>query len=423
MDLNNKVTCLILAGGQGSRLYPLTQKRSKPAVPIGGKFRLIDIPVSNCLHSGIRHIWILTQFISESLHRHISTSYRLDPYSRGFISVLAASQGVENKSWYQGTADAVRKNLSYLQDAYDHVMILSGDHLYRMDYSQFIRFHLDNDADISMSVIPVDRERVPELGIMKVDEDNLVTDFIEKPKDESTIDQFLAPESMLNEPHSSGKTHLASMGIYIFKKEVIFDLMKNFDHEDFGSEVIPHAIKTMKVVAYPYQDYWEDIGTIRSFFDAHISMTRAVPEFNFYDPIKPIYTGANFLPAAKVNGANIVSSLVSEGSIIDTSQIHDSVIGVRSIIRKNCTLDRVIMMGADSYETKEEQSVQGEPAMGLGENCVVKNAILDKNVKIGNNVRLINKDEIKEGEIDGIVIRDGIIVVPKGYIIPDNFIL
>jgi glucose-1-phosphate adenylyltransferase len=272
--MNANVTSIILAGGQGSRLHPLTQSRSKPAVPIGGKFRLIDIPISNCLHHGIRTIWVLTQFASESLHRHIFQSYRLDAFSGGFVSVLAASQTVDNKGWYQGTADAVRKNLANFHEAGDMVLLLSGDHLYRMDFSQIIQFHQAHKADISLSVIPVPRSDVPELGVLKMDANHRVLDFIEKPKDESVIKDFEIPQE-IRKPLPSGKeaTHVGSMGIYLFNKKVLFDVLSEFDYDDFGKQIIPAAMHKYKVYAYPFTGYWEDIGTIRAFFDAHMAMT------------------------------------------------------------------------------------------------------------------------------------------------------
>lgn len=425
---DNRVTVIILAGGQGSRLYPLTKTRSKPAVPIGGKFRLIDIPISNSLHSGYRHIWIVTQFASESLHRHIFSTYRLDSFAKGFISILAASQTADDTSWYQGTADAVRKNLRFFENAYSNILILSGDHLYRMDYKKFLDFHLEHDAGISISVIPITRDRVPELGIMKIDNSSQITDFKEKPSDQETIDQFMIPDAIrANYKKTIGlndnQTHLASMGIYLFKKELLFDLLISNNYLDFGKEIIPLALKKEKVFAYPFTGYWEDIGTIGAFFDAHISLTREIPEFNFYDEDKPIFSHPRFLPAAKINAAQIESSIISEGSIIDRSFIRDCVIGVRSIIRKNCVLERVVVMGNDYYEHGNQNMSDQTIPLGIGENSVIKNAILDKNVRIGTNVHLINRDGVSEGERDDILIKNGIIVLPKSTSIPSNTVI
>ncbi|NLP02446.1 MAG: glucose-1-phosphate adenylyltransferase [Fibrobacter sp.] len=421
--MSRSVTSIILAGGQGRRLHPLTQSRSKPAVPIGGKFRLIDIPISNCLHHGIRTIWVLTQFASESLHRHIFQTYRLDTFAGGFVSVLAASQTVDSKGWYQGTADAVRKNISNFRMTGENVLLLSGDHLYRMDFNRFLEFHNANDADISLSVVPVERSKVRELGIMKLDSQFRVSDFVEKPVDDAVVDEFVIPEELRTKKEFSGagpeKTHVGSMGIYLFKKKVLFDILGKYDYDDFGKQIIPAAISNYRVFAYPFTGYWEDIGTTKAFFDAHIDMTKPVPPFNFYDQQKPIFTHARYLPAAKINGSTINSSIVCEGSMIQDATISDSVIGLRSVIRPGSKLSRVIFMGADFYE-KERNDGHG---LGIGHNCVIENAILDKDVRIGDDVQLVNREGIKNGERDGIVIRDGIIVVPKSAQIPSGYIL
>ena len=419
--MDRKVTSIILAGGQGTRLHPLTQSRSKPAVPIGGKFRLIDIPISNCLHHGIRTIWVLTQFASESLHRHIFQSYRLDAFSGGFVSVLAASQTPDNKGWYQGTADAVRKNLANFSQASDEVLLLSGDHLYRMDFTKFIDFHRSRKADITLSVMPVPRTQVPELGILKLDNEYRVLDFVEKPSDKKIIDSFEMPRE-LQTRHESGMegTHVGSMGIYLFNKKVLFDCLSQYPFDDFGKQIIPKAMKDYRVFGYPFQGYWEDIGTISAFFEAHMAMTSQNPPFNFYDEKNPIFTNARFLPAAKISGSNIDSSIICEGSMIENAKISNSVVGVRSIIRDGSHLSRVVLMGADSYES--EPPVSG-PAMGIGQNCHIRNAIIDKDVRIGDGAVLINKDSIKNGERDGIVIHDGIIIVPKGTRVPARYVL
>jgi len=425
---NSQVTSIILAGGQGTRLRPLTESRSKPAVPIGGKFRLIDIPISNCLHHDIRHICVLTQFASESLHRHIFQTYRLDNFSKGFVSVLAASQtldGKENKKgsdkeeWYEGTADAVRKNLSNFKQAGDIVMLLSGDHLYRMDFTKFINFHIDNKADITLSVVPVPRSQVNELGVLKMDSNYRVKNFVEKPKDEDVITDFEIPTSLREKCEGEEKTHVGSMGIYLFNKKVLFDILEKYDYNDFGKQIIPAAIDSCNVYAYPFTGYWEDIGTIKAFFDAHISLTSKNPPFNFYDEENPIFTHARFLPAARFSGSNIDTSIICEGSMIDKAVISDSVIGVRSVIRNGSKLARVIFMGADYFEPDTAKG----PNLGIGKNCNIKNAILDKDVRIGDDVQLINVNNIQDGEKDGITIRDGIIVVPKGMTVPSGYIL
>ncbi|MDG5816340.1 glucose-1-phosphate adenylyltransferase [Chitinispirillales bacterium ANBcel5] len=413
-----QITSIILAGGQGRRLHPLTKARSKPAVPIGGKFRLIDIPISNCLHHGIRQIWVLTQFASESLHRHIFQTYRMDNFSKGFVSVLAASQTLDSKGWYQGTADAVRKNLTNFRQSGENILLLSGDHLYRMDFHNFLKFHQEHEADISLSVVPVERSKVSELGIMKMDANYKVLDFVEKPKDDSVIDNFELP-LQLRPPKDNGsdeeRSHVGSMGIYLFKKQVLIDLLDKYDFDDFGKQIIPAAISNYNVAAYPFSGYWEDIGTIKAFFDSHISLTTPNSPFNFYDQEKPIFTHARFLPAAKISGSSIDSSIVCEGSMIENATIADSVIGVRSVIRKGCNLSRVIFMGADYYDE--------HGTMGIGKNCRIENAILDKDVHIGDDVNLTNVENIQNGERDGIIIRDGIIAVPKGMHVPSGYTL
>jgi glucose-1-phosphate adenylyltransferase len=417
---DSRVTSIILAGGQGSRLYPLTAARSKPAVPIGGKFRLIDIPVSNCLNHGIRHVWILTQFASESLHRHIFQTYRLDYFSKGFVSILAASQSTEGEGWYKGTADAVRKNLRNLSHASETILLLSGDHLYRMDFEKFINFHYENKADLTLSVIPVPRSQVKELGILKMDPKYRVLDFVEKPDDDAQIEDFAIPPELRQKAgkNEAEKTHVGSMGIYLFNKKVLMDVLEKFDYDDFGKQIIPAAINSCNVYAYPFNGYWEDIGTIRAFFDAHIALTAVSPPFNFYDQDKPIFTRARFLPAAKFGGSLIDSSIVCEGSIIGDAAISESVIGVRSIVGDKTRLSRVILMGADYYSNEE-----GGGTLGIGKNCRISNAIIDKDVFIGNGVRLENSRNIKDGEQDGIVIKDGIIVVPKKTRVPDGYVL
>ena len=417
-----RVTSIILAGGQGSRLQPLTKARSKPAVPIGGKFRLIDIPISNCLNHGIRQIWVLTQFASESLHRHIFQTYRLDQFSRGFVTILAASQTPDGKGWYQGTADAVRKNLINFRRAGETILLLSGDHLYRMDFEKFINFHYEKKADITLSAMPVQRAVVNELGILKMDSNYKVLDFVEKPGDEKIIADFEIPAE-LREPvkgRAAAKTHMGSMGIYLFNKEVLFDILSKYDHQDFGKEIIPAAISNCNVYAYPFNGYWEDIGTIKAFFDAHMALTTKNPPFNFYDQNKPIFTRARFLPAAKINSAAIHSSIICEGAIIsEGAVITESIVGVRSVIGNGTNLSRVVLMGADVYQSENDDN---DP-IGIGKNCRIRNAIIDKDVSIGDDVTLTNEQNIQNAEQDGIVIRDGIICVPKGLRVPSGYVL
>ncbi|HID38050.1 MAG TPA: glucose-1-phosphate adenylyltransferase [Calditrichaeota bacterium] len=422
------LTAVILGGGRGSRLDPLTRMRAKPAVPIGGKFRLIDIPMSNCLHSGVRNIFILTQFNTESLHRHIYNTYRFDYFSKGFVRILAAQQTSDNQDWYQGTADSVRKNLRFLNTVDDHIIILSGDHLYRMDYRDFFKHHLDSDADITIAVKPVNRQEASEFGILKVNDKLRITDFVEKPYQDEVLDAYQTSPSLFARFHleAHGRTHLASMGIYIFKKEALFDVLSNNIKEDFGKEVIPHNLKRKKVFAYFFDGYWEDIGTMRAFFEAHFGLTKPVPQFNFYDEDYPFYTHARFLPASKIYNCQIHQSLISEGSILLGSIIEHSVVGIRAFIDEGTYVQRAIIMGNSYYETINDHNnnkEKGVPNLGIGNNCIIRNAIIDMDCKIGNHVQLINKDNLQESDSELFAIRDGIIIIPKGTVIPAHTII
>ena len=423
-----KVITIILAGGQGSRLYPLTKKRSKPAVPIAGRFRLIDFPISNCLHSGLRKIFILTQFSSESLHRHIFLTYRFDNFSKDFITILSATQTLESPDWYQGTADAVRQNLRFLRTEGDLVLILSGDHLYRMDYRKFIDFHLEQNADISISVYPVPYDRAPEFGVMNAEEIGRISEFHEKPEEPSLLDNTKVDEKVFKQFHleAAGRTHLASMGIYLFKWEVLNELLSTTTFEDFGREVIPSALDKYKVYAYFFDGYWKDIGTIRSFFEAHLDLVQLLPQFNFYDENRLIFSHARFLPGSKITYSEVHNSILCEGSIIDRAKIFQSIIGIRTRIGENSMIERAVIMGADFFESEKEFSQNkkvGIPDVGIGKNCGVRNAIIDKNVRIGNEVRLINSRNISDEDTENYVIRDGIIVIPKNAVIPDGTVI
>jgi len=424
----SKVITIILAGGQGSRLYPLTKKRSKPAVPIAGRFRLIDFPISNCIHSGLRRIFLLTQFSSESLHRHIFLTYRFDSFSKDFITILSASQTLESPDWYQGTADAVRQNLRFLRTEGEMVLILSGDHLYQMDYRKFIDFHLDKNADISISVYPVHYEMAPEFGVMKVEENGKISEFHEKPKEPSLLDSTKVDEKVFKQFHldAAGRTHLASMGIYLFNWEVLKDLLSNTSYEDFGREVIPAALNKFNVYAYFFDGYWKDIGTIRSFFEAHLDLLQPLPQFNLYDEDRMIFSHARFLPGSKIMFSEVQNSILCEGSIIERARINQSIIGIRSRIGENSVIERAVVMGADFFESVEEiarNKAEGIPNVGIGKNCEVRNTIVDKNVRIGSNVKLINSRNINEEDTEGYVIEDGIIVIPKNAIIPDDTVI
>jgi len=420
------VLAVILGGGRGARLYPLTKFRSKPAVPIGGKFRLIDIPISNCLHWNIRKIMVLTQFNTASLHRHIAQSYRFDGFSDGFLQILAAQQTIEDSNWYQGTADAVRKNIHYIKhQKADTVVILSGDQLYRINLQDFINQHNENHADITIAVKPVRREQAGEFGILQIDDRKRIIRFVEKPKTEALLDELLTPDTYLG-LEEKGLNYIASMGIYIFKKDVLIDLLEHNTKEDFGREVIPDSIAGRRVFAYVFNDYWEDIGTIKAFFEANLDFANPIPHFDFYKETAPIYTRKRFLPGSKIENCDIHYSLISEGSIIEGSKLTNTVVGIRSIIRANTYLERVVMMGADFYESlddKEQDAQRQRGQVGIGRNCVIRNAILDKNVRIGEGARIVNERGLENFDHDRYNIVDGIVVVPKDMEIPAGFVI
>lgn len=423
-----RVATIIMAGGQGTRLFPLTKIRSKPAVPIAGRFRLIDIPISNCIHSDYRKIFILTQFASESLHRHIFSTYRFDNFHTDFIAILAAKQTIDNRGWFQGTADAVRQNLSSIEGSGDLVLILSGDHLYRMDYRKFVEAHERAGADISISVVPVAREEVPGLGVLKVDATKRIVEFKEKPKDDETIERMAVPPEIFtaNGIEPRGRSHAASMGIYIFNWQVLKELLETTTDEDFGRQLIPRAILEKRVFAHFFDGYWEDIGTIASFFEANIGLTQPLPRFNFYDEEKPVFSHPRFLPGSKILDAEVHDSILCEGSIINRAFIRHSIIGIRSRIGEGTRLDRTVMMGADYFESAAEigeAADQGLPPIGVGRNCEIRKAIIDKNARIGDGVRLINAGGITTRECEDACIVDGIIVIPKNAVIPAGTVL
>jgi len=411
------VLAVILGGGQGTRLYPLTKFRAKPAVPVGGNFRLIDIPISNCLHSNIRKIFVLTQFNTVSLHRHITGTYKFDGFSKGFLQILAAQQTIENKNWYQGTADAVRKNLDYFRHLHaDYVAILSGDQLYRIDLREFIDYHRQKGADITIASKPIPKEDAHGFGILKIDENRKIVDFVEKPKKVEDLDHLYHPADYIGE--NVDKNVIASMGIYIFNKSVLLDVLQRNDDEDFGKQVIPASIKTHKVYSYIFDGYWEDIGTVKSFFEANLDFASTVPKFNFYDEYNPIYTHARFLPGSKIRNCCIDHALISDGSILEGSKISYSIVGLRSIIKEGSTLDRVVVMGADFYGDAKTVDTS---KMGIGKNCFIRNAILDKNVKIGDNCVIDYRGDpnvVRDGGFYHII--DGIVVIPKNGEIPPN---
>ena len=419
-----KLTGIILGGGRGTRLEPLTKMRAKPAVPIAGKFRLIDIPISNCLHSGIEHIFVVTQFNTESLHRHIHRTYIFDSFSKGYIRILAAQQTADNHDWYQGTADAVRKNLQFMNSADDHIIVLSGDHLYRMDYRKFFDYHLRSGADISIAVKPIYEHEVKHFGILKSDSEGKITDFIEKPKEKEIIDSYRIDPKLFDnfEIESKNRTHIASMGIYIFNKDVLFKELQDNDYEDFGKEIIPKSIRELNVFAYFFDGYWQDIGNISTFFEAHMDLSRPIPNFNFYDEQYPFFTRRRYLPASKVHNCHVNQSIIAEGSILLGSVIEQSVVGIRAFIDEGTLVQNAIIMGNTHYETvanKMNNRAIGHPNLGIGKNCVIKRAIIDLDVCIGDNVQLINKENVNESFRENFAIRDGIIIIPKGATLPE----
>lgn len=420
--MRNSTIAVILGGGQGTRLYPLTKERSKPAVPIAGKYRLVDIPISNCLNSGVRRIYVLTQFNSASLNRHIKNTYNFDVFSSGFVDILAAEQTPKSKNWYQGTADAVRQSLHHMETyRHEQVLILSGDQLYQMDYRKMLKQHTDSEADLTVATIPVVAEDATGFGIMRTNKEGFIENFVEKPGlDELDEWKSEMPDKFKNE----GRVYLASMGIYIFKKEILHQLFENHpEATDFGKEIIPEAInKDFKVASYEFDGYWTDIGTVKSFFEANIELSDDLPRFNLYDNEDYIYTRARMLPASKLSGTTFDHSVLAEGCLIEASRIERSVIGIRSRIGKGTTIERSIIMGNDYFQAQEEieSGTEENPALAIGQRCFISNAIIDKNCRIGNDVRIAGGDHLEEGDHGIYHVVDGIVVIPKGAVIPDG---
>ena len=418
------IVSVILGGGRGTRLFPLTLHRSKPAVPVGGKYRLIDIPVSNCVNNGIRKILVLTQYNSESLNRHVGQTYRFDRFSDGFVSILAAEQTPENTSWFQGTADAVRQGLVHiLSSCPDMVLILSGDQLYRMDFSKFVKDFQSSNADISIATKPVTKEEAPSLGIVQVSSDGLIKGFVEKPSLED-----LAGLTSDQQGITDSKPFLGSMGIYLFKPDVLRRILMDEDRDktDFGKEIIPGAINRYKVTSYLFDGYWSDIGNISSFFHENINMAMPDPEFNMYSNFTPLYTRARALPGARIKDTTLNNTIVCGASDIDGAHIENSIVGIRSYIGSGTTIENSINMGTDFWRghSRDSGAVNaGNPELGIGRNCVIRNTILDKNARVGNEVRLVNEDGLDFFDGNGIYIRDGIIVVAKGVSVPDGTVL
>ena len=416
----NDVLAVILGGGRGSRLFPLTRKRSKPAVPIGGKYRLIDIPISNCLNSNLRRIFVLTQYNSESLNKHITQTYKFVVFSSAFVSVLAAEQTEESPDWFQGTADAVRQSMVHLaQHRGRDVLILSGDQLYQMDYRRMLETHRRHVADATVAVTPVGAEQAGGFGILKVNRQGRITHFEEKPKPERLPD-------LVSEVPGIGPTYLASMGIYLFGREALEGSMADPSLIDFGKDVIPRALHDMRVHAHPHRGYWEDVGTIRSYFDANLALARTMPPFDFYEATRPVFTNPRFLPATKVEACEVRQALISEGCILVGAKIERAVIGIRSRIGSGTLIRDSLVLGADFYETVEEMEraeAKGLPPVGIGSDSVIEHTIVDKNARIGRGVRIVNHSGEAERDGEGFYIRDGIVVVPKNAVIPDGTVI
>jgi glucose-1-phosphate adenylyltransferase len=424
-SLPNETLSIIMGGGAGTRLFPLTKDRAKPAVPLAGKYRLVDIPISNCLNSGLRRVYILTQFNSTSLHRHINASYKFDNFSKNFVEILAAQQTPETARWYQGTADAVRQNLRYFLEGPDKFyLILSGDQLYRMDYRLLLQQHVASGADITLATTPVDRAAASSFGIMHSDANRRIMRFEEKPKDPALLDELRIPTPLLKELGLPEKAELfqGSMGIYVFNRKVLIECLRN-DEDDFGKHIIPASLQSHKVMAYIFQGYWEDIGTVRAFFEANLALTDTVPPYNFFDHISPIYTRPRSLPASKVNAATIRRAIVGDGCIISDAYIERAVIGIRSIIHSGATIRNSVIMGADFYEDEANdvfQEAGPRPPIGIGRNSVIDRAIIDKNARIGESVVITPDGKAPNVDSTNYYIRDGVVVIPKNAVIPNG---
>lgn len=419
---------IIMGGGQGSRLFPLTDRRSKPAVPLAGKYRIVDIPISNCINSGIRQMYVLTQFNSESLNRHVTSGYKFDHFGENFVHILAAQQTPGDDNWYQGTADAVRQNLSYfLEKPYKHFLILSGDQLYRMDFQKMLKNHIKTGADLTIATTPVERDPARAFGLMHSDENSRITQFVEKPgNNDAALDELVMPGPLLKsvDLDENDERFQASMGIYLFNRETLEKALAN-DLQDFGKDIIPSIIENEEVYSYIFRGYWEDIGTIKSFFEANIECTKIVPAFNFFDPANPIYTRARLLPASKINEAHIEEALLSDGCIITGASIKNSIIGVRSVIEQGCEISETIIMGSDYYNkttVKPGSDKLLKTPIRIGENTKIHRAIIDKNATIGSGVVIHPGDRMNE-DTEWCHIRDGIVVIPKGISIPDNTVV
>ena len=420
--MTSKVICIVLGGGQGSRLSPLTATRSKPAVPIAGKYRLVDIPISNCLHSGIHRIYVLTQFNSASLNKHIKNTYHFSSFSEAFVDILAAEQTPSSVAWFQGTADAVRQSLHHLAvHEFEYVLILSGDQLYQMDFEQMVEEHIKANAEISIATIPVHANDVPGFGILKTDENNMVTAFVEKPK--NNFENWVSDVSP--QMAAEGRHYLASMGIYVFNRKLLFELLEGNDRTDFGKEIIPQSINDHKVLSYQYEGYWTDIGTIPSFFDANLGLTDDIPQFNLFDK-NYIYTRARMLPPSKMSGTRVEKVIIADGCIINAKEIKRSIIGIRTRVGFDTVIENCYIMGSDNYQTLEqleESHASLAPIMGIGDRCRIKNAIIDKNTCIGDDVTINCGEKLEDGDYGSYTVQDGIVVVKKRAVIPNGTVI
>lgn len=425
-NISKNTIAVILGGGAGSRLSPLTATRSKPAVPIAGKYRLVDIPISNCMNSEVVRMFVLTQFNSASLNKHIKNTYQFSSFSKAFVDILAAEQTPDNPTWFQGTADAVRQILHHLEThEFEHILILSGDQLYQMDFRLMLQNHIDKGADISIATIPVGDREAPEFGILKSDENGFITSFIEKPKKEILNDWTSdTGETMQRQ----GRNYLASMGIYIFNRKLLFDLLRDEmkDATDFGKEIIPANVGKRSVVSYQFEGYWTDIGNIYSFYEANLALTADIPQFNLFDSDQTIYTRSRMLPPTKISGTTFEKTVIAEGCIILASRIEHSLIGIRTRIGTATTISRSYIMGSDMYENLEEMRIANEkgiPLVGIGHRCYITNAIIDKNCRIGNDVRIVGGDHLANHDHPLYTIKDGIVVVKKGSVLPNGFVI
>ncbi|MCK7589476.1 glucose-1-phosphate adenylyltransferase [Subsaxibacter sp. CAU 1640] len=418
---HDNVISIILGGGQGSRLYPLTESRSKPAVPIAGKYRLVDIPISNCINSDIKRMFVLTQFNSASLNKHIKNTYHFSFFSSAFVDVLAAEQTISNSTWFQGTADAVRQSMHhFLSHEFEYALILSGDQLYQMDFNKMLEAHRDAGAEITIATMPVKEKEATSFGILKTDKNNFITSFIEKP-DKSLLPEWTSDVS--KEMKAQGRNHLGSMGIYIFNRDLLIDLMNDPSTNDFGKEIIPQSLEKHKTLSYQFEGYWTDIGNIDSFFEANLGLTDEIPQFDLFNNVNRIYTRARMLPTTKISGTTLNRAVIAEGCIINAAKIEHSVIGIRARIGHESTIINAYIMGSDSYQTLSEVVSTSKIPMGIGERCFIKNAIIDKNCCIGNDVRINGSANSKDIETDTYVIKDGIVVVKKGATIPHGTVI